>query len=101
MSEVDSKAFEEWAILELMGHRKLAGKVSEYTIGGAPFIRIDIPGNATQFYSPSAVYCITPTTEELARQFAASHTPEPVTRWELPEPVQEQEYEDAEFEGDD
>ena len=100
MSE-KSKTFEEWCILELFGHRKLAGKVSEYTIGGAAFVRIDIPGSATQFYNPSAVYCITPTTEELARQFATLHTPEPVTRWELPDLVQEPEYEDAELEEGD
>jgi len=55
------KGFKEWAILELMGHRRLAGLVSEQQIGGASFIRIDIPGKdgpllsefqATQFYSP-------------------------------------------------
>jgi len=84
--------FEGWGILELMGHRKLAGYVSEQAIGGASFIRIDVPkydgapreNVATQFYSPSAVYCLTPTTEELARKVAAGAQPAPVTRWELP-----------------
>lgn len=84
---MDTKTFDEWAILELMGHRKLAGKVSEYSIGGASFIRIDIPGSATQFYSPSAVYCITPTTEELVKEVAEIHKPEPITKWELPEKI--------------
>ena len=82
-----AEQFEEWAILELMGHRKLAGKVSEATIGGAAFIRIDVPGAASQFYSPAAVYCITPTTEELAMRIAQNHAPAPVTRWELSENV--------------
>jgi hypothetical protein len=89
--------FEGWAILELMGHRKLAGLLSEQTIGGAAFIRIDAPiapgttitdgtgaWAVTQFYAPSAVYCITPTTEELARKVAAGAQPTPVTRYELP-----------------
>ena len=84
---MESQTFEEWAILELMGHRKLAGKVSESTIGGAPFVRIDIPGSATQFYSPAAVYCITPTTEQLARAFAKTNTPQPIERWELEIPM--------------
>ena len=84
---MESQTFEEWAILELMGHRKLAGKVSESTIGGAPFIRIDIPGSATQFYNPSAVYCITPTTEDLATAFAKTNTPKPIEMWELTIPV--------------
>jgi hypothetical protein len=39
---------------------------------------------ATQFYSPAALYCLTPTTEEIARAVALRNQPEPVTRWELP-----------------
>lgn len=80
--------FEGWAILELMGHRKLAGRVSEAVIGGGSFIRIDVPGEnadvATQFYAPGAVYCITPCTEDLARRTAAGCRPAPVTEYDLP-----------------
>ena len=59
-------------------------------------LRIDVPGVdgalvATQFYSGAAIYCITPTTEEMAREVAASNQPAPVHRWELPPtPVREQ-----------
>jgi hypothetical protein len=83
-------AFEGWAILELMGHRKLAGYVREQEVAGSGFLRIDVPGEgsdgsvATQFYAPGALYCLTPTTEQVARRFAAGCRPEPVTRWELP-----------------
>ncbi len=83
--------FEGYCILELMGHRRLAGYVREQTVGGASFLRLDVPGPtessevvATQFYSPSAVYCITPTTEAIARRLAQASRPEPVQRWELP-----------------
>lgn len=91
MSE-QSSPFEGWAILELMGHRKLAGMLSEQEIAGGAFLRIDIPGtdgqpSATQFYAPAAVYAITPTTEEIARAVATYHQPQPVTRWELPAPT--------------
>lgn len=90
-------SFEGWAILELMGHRRLAGYVQESTIAGGAFIRIDVPNYhesqdevpldpgdiaATQFYAPAAVYCITPTTEEMARITARMATVEPVTEWE-------------------
>jgi len=79
--------FDQWAILELMGHRRLAGKVTEATIGGGAFIRIDIPmkggTTSTQFYSPGSIYCITPTSEAIAREVAKSSQPEPVNRWEL------------------
>jgi hypothetical protein len=81
--------FDQWAILELMGHRRLAGRVTDAVIGGGAFLRIDIPTKKgeliTQFYSPQAVYCISPTTEELARAVAYQSEPEPVHRWELPE----------------
>jgi hypothetical protein len=90
VSEEKPVAFEGWCILELMGHRRLGGYVTEAVIAGAGLIRIDVPGlrpgetAATQFYSPSALYCITPTTEAIARALAAKAQPEPVQRWELP-----------------
>ena len=80
--------FDEWAILELMGHRRLAGKVTDAVIGGGAFLRIDVPGDdgkfSTQYYSPGSVYCITPTSEEVARAVAKQSQPAPVQRWELP-----------------
>lgn len=89
--EDGAPTYEGWTILELFGHRKVAGYVREQNVAGAGFLRIDVSGKngepiATQFYSPSAVYAFTPTTEELARQVAAGCQPEPVTRWELPQP---------------
>lgn len=95
------ESFEGWAVLELMGHRKMAGRVSEAVVGGASLLRIDVPGPegavATQFYSPSALYCLTPTTEEVARAFAARNQPAPVSRWELPAQASRAEPVDAEM----
>lgn len=87
---MDTVNFDDWAILELMGHRRLAGRVSECQVAGASFIRIDVPAEkdaevSTQFYSPQAVYCITPTSEDIARNIAAQARPEPVHRWEFPQ----------------
>jgi hypothetical protein len=76
MEGEERTAFEPgWCVLELMGHRRLGGYVSEASVGGAGLIRIDIPGGeevpgCTQFYSPAALYCITPTTETIARGIA-------------------------------
>lgn len=81
--------FDEWAVLELMGHRRLAGRVSEVELAGAAFLRIDVFAGdaeapvATQFYAAGAVYAITPTTEKVARAFGARAQPAPVARWEL------------------
>lgn len=86
MTEATEK-FEQWAILELMGHRRLAGLVTEQVIAGKGFIRIDIPNtekSVTQFYSPESVYGITPVNEEVARSVAASIDTAPVNAWEFP-----------------
>lgn len=88
--------FEGWVILELMGHRRLAGYLCEQEVAGAKFLRLDIPDQATQLYSPSAVYCITPTSEETARQVATLSKPAPVQRWELPA-VSATAYDEEEF----
>lgn len=91
MSEQQKQPYAEWSILELMGHRRLAGFVREVDLAGASFIRIDVPGDGagvvlTQLYGASSVYCLTPTTEEIARAVARQNQPEPVQRWELPAP---------------
>jgi len=86
---IESKdSFEGWAILELMGHRRLAGYVREQEVAGVMLLRIDIPGDdgqpvMTQFYGASAIYCLTPTTEETAKATAKIGRPEPVERWEM------------------
>jgi len=85
----DEEKFEGWAILELMGHRRLGGTVRDETLAGAAFIRIDVPRVEgveafTQFYAPGAVYCITPTTEAIARGVASRLAVQPVSRYELP-----------------
>ncbi len=88
---MENEKFETWAILELMGHRRLAGKVTETNIAGGAFLRIDIPSKdskmTTQYYSPASIYCITPTTEEIARTIAINNQPEPAYKWEFPQLV--------------
>lgn len=83
MSEME---IDGWFICELMGHRKLAGKAMSVEIGGHPMLRLDVPngdGFTTQFYNPSALYCITPCSEEIARAFSERVQPEPVHQWEF------------------
>lgn len=81
-----------WCVLELMGHRKLAGFLTD----DDGLVRIDVYLEdpdlederlpiATQWYGRHAVYCITASTKELCLQLAAAHQPQPVGRWELPE----------------
>lgn len=92
MTLTATPAYEGWAIVELMGHRRLAGKVSEATQFGVAMLRLDVPtregGWCSQFYGGSSIYCLTPTTEEIARATALRTQPEPLHRWELPAPAQ-------------
>ena len=102
MTESEREAWEGWAIVELMGHRKLAGHVTQVEVAGHGMLRLDVPGTngepaATQFYSPASLYCLTPTTEEIARGLATRNQPAPVTRWELPSPKREPAQEDPLF----
>jgi hypothetical protein len=80
--------FSCWAIVELMGHQKTAGLVSEHTIAGHGLIRVDVPKAngetmCTRFYSPSALYCLTPVDKQIAIGFAAHYAEKPVTVYDL------------------
>lgn len=85
-----NEEFGGWCILELLGHRRLSGFVTEEERFGTKLIRIDVPGpdgtTATQYYSSAALYAMTPTTEEIARAVALRNQPAPVSRYELPAP---------------
>jgi hypothetical protein len=73
MSEEVPK-FEQWCVVELFGHQKLAGKVIEQTIAGSGFLRIDVPradgSFVTKLQNPKSVYGISPCSEEVARAVA-------------------------------
>lgn len=80
----------EWCLVELFGHQKIVGKVTEATIAGGAFLRVDVPAVAenkpyTRFYGPSAIYSINPITEEIALQMLSQYRNEPVSRFELPQ----------------
>jgi hypothetical protein len=100
MEPTTGEAFKQWAILELMGHRKLAGLVSEESRFGTVMCRIDVPGPDGK--SVTQCYAVTPVTEQVARAFAAKSSPAPVQRWELQLPEKTGSITDAEVdEGED
>lgn len=82
--------FESWALVELFGHQRIAGKVSEQSIGGCNFVRVDVPATDgepefTKLYGNGAIYAITPVAEEIARAAAKSYRVVPVSAYEIPE----------------
>lgn len=104
----------QWAVVELMGHVRIAGLLSEEERFGSKVGRIDIPspiavcmpcggsvgkndaceqcrgkgavggGFVTQFFGGSSVYRITFVSEEAARAVAKSSQPQPIHSWEMP-----------------
>ncbi len=87
MNPEQKQTAEVWAIVELMGHVKLAGKLTEEEKFGVKMGRLDIAdGDAfvTQLFGGASVYRITIVTEEVARQVNRSTSPAPVSPWDFP-----------------
>jgi hypothetical protein len=81
---------ELFAVVELFGHNKMAGRVSEQSIGVATFIRIDVPETDSQpkftrLLNPSAIYAINPVTEEVANYMAHQIAVKPIESWDIRE----------------
>jgi hypothetical protein len=71
MNTEQQSPFEAWCIAELLGHKTLAGLVTETRVAGKDFFSIQIPHKTgettTELFSPDAVYRLIPCTEETAR----------------------------------
>ena len=89
------KSFETWAVIEVMGHKRLAGFVTEQTVAGAAFVRVDVPAvlNAdttvelpafTKLLGAGSIYAITPCTEETARAFVCKMRERAFANYEAP-----------------
>lgn len=76
-----------WAYVELMGHKQLAGLLTEEQLGGATMLRLDVPETTklpayTRLFNAGSVYGITPCTEATARAVA-----ERVSSYNAPLPI--------------
>jgi len=79
-------------ILELFGHQRIAGVLTEQQIGGASFIRIDVPEIPEQaaysrMLNPSAIYAINPVTEEVMLATATALKSKPIESWDAREMI--------------
>ena len=87
-NQQQSEKFDSWAIVELFGHQRIAGRVTEATIGGCALLRVDVPDQPategdrwssgqsaipayTRYFGNGAIYSMTPCTEEVAVRAAA------------------------------
>ncbi|NLH51835.1 MAG: hypothetical protein GX459_03190 [Bacteroidales bacterium] len=85
-----SEKFESWAIVELFGHNRIAGKCSEQNVAGTNMLRIDVPETEknpafTRLLGHAAIYAINPVTEEVATHWAKMLHCAPINAWDVRE----------------
>lgn len=81
---MENNKIDFWAIVEIFGHQKIAGKVSEQSIAGTNMLRVDVPDTGkqpahTKYYGGSAIYAINPVDEETARLTANQLNVSPIS----------------------
>jgi hypothetical protein len=84
---MSTEKFDAWGIVELMGHQRVAGRISERAIGGGNLLQVDIPqaddSFRTVFYGSSAIYALHVTDEAAARAVAKVGGSKPTYALEL------------------
>lgn len=89
---MQQEKIELFAIVELFGHTKISGIVTEFVMGGASFIRVDVPEipeqpSYTRLLNPSAIYAINPVTEEVMQASAKAIKSKPIETWDAREMI--------------
>lgn len=85
---------EVWAVVDLFGHTRVAGRISDHVIGGETFIRIDVPAQGeqpefTELYGKGAIYSIKFVSETIARGIATALKRQPISMYELPQEMRQ------------
>lgn len=84
----DQVKFDSWAIVDVMGHNRFVGRVTEQVVAGQGFVRVDIPKTDaaeawTKLIGTASIYAITPISEELAIKLAKSNESVPIQPYEM------------------
>ncbi len=71
-----------------MGHSSYAGLVTDFALGGASFIRVDVPevdnrAGFTKLLSPGSIFAITPCSKESVMEFNRRHRTKPLQSVDL------------------
>lgn len=80
--------FEQWAILELFGHARIAGLMTEQVIGGCSFVRVDVPAvdgrpAYTKLFGQGAIYAVSFVDQDVALAAAEKIRAVPVTPYDV------------------
>lgn len=81
-----SEAVDTWAILEIMGHQRIAGKVREVARAGVQMLEVEVPEmdgkpSYVRRFSGSAIFSETPVPEAVALEFLRRE------RWSMTNPL--------------
>lgn len=84
----ETAKFENWAIVEIMGHIKCAGLARTVTFGNTVMLQVDIPETTkqpahTKMYGMSSIFSISPVTEDVAQAHAESFNLQPIISYEV------------------
>lgn len=86
-SDTNAPPLDTWAVVELMGHVRIAGRLTEESHFGVALGRLDVPMGetefATQFFGGSSIYRVTPCSEQIAREVAKEAAGHPISPWSL------------------
>lgn len=74
----DPSPVEKWALVELVGYQQFAGKVSDETISGKQYIRVEVPATKIHKafdckFSIESIHHITTLTQEKAEIIIFGH----------------------------
>ncbi len=80
--------FQSWALVEIMGHVRLAGLITEESLFGSVMLRVDVPNAEgetvfTRYFGGSSIYSISPVTKEIAIALAKNICAKPVTVYDI------------------
>lgn len=84
----DTEKFEQWAIVDVMGHQRFVGLVTEQVIAGQGFVRVDIPKTSKQpgwskLIGTASIYAITPVEKDIAVSMAENLHKKPIEAYQL------------------
>lgn len=86
----ETSEIKDWALVELFGHQRIVGFMSTQTFGAGVLFRVDVPDlkkdgkvvrpGFTRYFGLSAIYSVTPISEEMVRELLPSIDGTPAAR---------------------